>query len=242
MCGIQVGACNAHHLLADAKANLGKPHRVMQQATEARRIAVDHREHADPDAAAAAPCALQLGRNALQAHPAVVEPGLGITRHRIPGTQHGLLEPATTQQPVDEHAEREHGNDRERDGENGSVHVRAILRATPRYTLHMDVPEVNPDEAVALRAKGAAWIDVREQHEWDEAHIADTTHAPLQQSAEYVAANHPDPSTPIVVSCLSGGRSGQLVAHLREQGYTNVHNLRGGITLWIGQGRPVVTG
>jgi rhodanese-related sulfurtransferase len=106
----------------------------------------------------------------------------------------------------------------------------------------MDVPEVTPAEAVALREQGAAWIDVREQHEWDEAHIASTTHVPLQQSPEWVLRELPDRDATIVVSCLSGGRSGQLVAWLREQGYADVHNLRGGIKAWLGEGRPVEHG
>ncbi len=104
----------------------------------------------------------------------------------------------------------------------------------------MEIPEVTPDEAIALREQGAAWIDVREQHEWDEARIAGTTHVPLQQSPEWVLRELPDHDATIVVSCLSGGRSGQLVAWLREQGYADAHNLRGGIRDWMLQGREVV--
>jgi rhodanese-related sulfurtransferase len=106
----------------------------------------------------------------------------------------------------------------------------------------MDVPEVLPDAAVELRARGAAWIDVREQFEWDEARIPDTTHVPLQQSADWVLRELPDRSSPLVVSCLSGARSGNLVAWLCDQGYTDVHNLRGGLQLWSMQGRALERG
>lgn len=95
--------------------------------------------------------------------------------------------------------------------------------------------------AIALRERGATWIDVREQDEWDEAHIADTIHVPLRDAVAHVARELPDRDAPIVVSCLSGGRSGQLVAHLREVGYVDVHNLRGGIRAWVEEARPVVT-
>jgi rhodanese-related sulfurtransferase len=106
----------------------------------------------------------------------------------------------------------------------------------------MQVPEVDGDEAIALRDRGAAWLDVREAYEWDEARIPDTTHVPMQQSPAYVAANLPDLGSPIVVSCLSGARSAQVVAFLRQQGYADVHNLRGGLQLWAMQGRPVERG
>ncbi|MCB0879612.1 MAG: rhodanese-like domain-containing protein [Thermoleophilia bacterium] len=106
----------------------------------------------------------------------------------------------------------------------------------------MDVPEVDPEQAVQLRDRGAVWIDVRERFEWDEARIPDTTHVPMQQSPAYVAANHPELDSTIVVSCLSGARSGQVVAYLRQQGYTDVHNLRGGLQLWAMQGREVERG
>jgi rhodanese-related sulfurtransferase len=106
----------------------------------------------------------------------------------------------------------------------------------------MDVPEVDCSEAVAMREAGAAWIDVREPDEWADAHIADTELLPLGDAFEGIASRYPDTATPLVVSCLSGGRSGRVVSRLRSLGYTDVHNLRGGIQAWIAEGRPVVTG
>lgn len=106
----------------------------------------------------------------------------------------------------------------------------------------MDVPEVDCAEAVEMRTAGAAWIDVRELDEWRDARIADTLHIPLAAAVEGVPREWPDTSSPLVISCLSGGRSGQLVGHLRSLGYVDVHNLRGGITAWIGEGRPVEQG
>ena len=37
----------------------------------------------------------------------------------------------------------------------------------------------------------------------------------------------------IVVHCKMGGRSAAAVKYLREQGFTNAQNLRGGIIAWI---------
>lgn len=106
----------------------------------------------------------------------------------------------------------------------------------------MQVPEVDGTQAIAMRDAGATWIDVREPAEWAEWHIDGTELLPLQQAATTVLERFPDRDAPIVVSCLSGGRSGQLVAAMREAGYTDVHNLRGGISAWAAAGHPVVSG
>src|SRR5580698_1536844 len=41
-----------------------------------------------------------------------------------------------------------------------------------------------------------------------------------------------DKSKEIVVHCKMGGRSAKAVDYLRQQGFTNVHNLVGGINAW----------
>ncbi len=92
-----------------------------------------------------------------------------------------------------------------------------------------------------MHEAGAAWIDVREPEEWAEWHIDGTELLPLQQAAATVLERFEDRDAPIVVSCLSGARSGHLVAAMREAGFTDVHNLRGGIKAWVADGRPVVS-
>ena len=93
-----------------------------------------------------------------------------------------------------------------------------------------------------MREAGAAWIDVREPEEWAHAHIPDTELLPLRDAATQAPDRLASYDSQLVVSCLSGARSGQLVAHLRSLGYSDVHNLRGGIQAWISEGRPVITG
>ncbi|MDF9800066.1 rhodanese-related sulfurtransferase [Catalinimonas alkaloidigena] len=43
----------------------------------------------------------------------------------------------------------------------------------------------------------------------------------------------------IIVYCLSGGRSNQVGIQLLEAGFTNVHNLEGGMRSWKEKGFPV---
>jgi rhodanese-related sulfurtransferase len=106
----------------------------------------------------------------------------------------------------------------------------------------MDVPEVDCAQAVAMHAAGAAWIDVREPEERANAYIAESEFVPMASAAEELPRRFPDLHTPIVLSCHSGARSGHVTAYLRSLGYTDVHNLRGGLLAWAREGRPISHG
>jgi rhodanese-related sulfurtransferase len=49
------------------------------------------------------------------------------------------------------------------------------------------------------------------------------------------------PSDRFVVYCRSGVRSAQVCGFLRQQGYKEVYNLKGGIIDWYQNGHPIVT-
>jgi rhodanese-related sulfurtransferase len=84
---------------------------------------------------------------------------------------------------------------------------------------------------------GVILIDVREQWEYDEAHIPGITLIPL---AELPARIHEIPTDrEVIVTCRTGNRSGQAVSFLMEQGFDNVHNMEGGIVAWEAAGLPV---
>ncbi len=46
------------------------------------------------------------------------------------------------------------------------------------------------------------------------------------------ASSELDPAREIVVHCKMGGRSAKAVDFLKQAGFTNVHNLAGGINAW----------
>ncbi|MFW2365699.1 MAG: rhodanese-like domain-containing protein [Desulforhopalus sp.] len=45
--------------------------------------------------------------------------------------------------------------------------------------------------------------------------------------------------TPVVVYCLKGSRGALAAQALTDLGYTNIHNLQGGLLQWIATGNPV---
>ncbi|MCZ2115620.1 MAG: rhodanese-like domain-containing protein, partial [Anaerolineae bacterium] len=80
-------------------------------------------------------------------------------------------------------------------------------------------------------------IDVREPFEYDAGHIPGITLIPMGEVAQRLSEIPTDRE--VIVTCRSGNRSGQVADFLRSQGYTNIHNMEGGIVAWEKAGYPV---
>jgi molybdopterin/thiamine biosynthesis adenylyltransferase/rhodanese-related sulfurtransferase len=87
---------------------------------------------------------------------------------------------------------------------------------------------------------GAKLIDVREQHEWDEAHLEGAVHVPQAELLNRIADVAPDQAERIVLYCRTDNRSSRAADALRDLGYENVSVMRGGIVDWQESGLPVV--
>jgi rhodanese-related sulfurtransferase len=82
-------------------------------------------------------------------------------------------------------------------------------------------------------------IDVREVSEWQTERIAGSTHIPIRDLAKKIAQLPDNKGEPIVVLCAVGTRGTIAMTVLRMFGYTNVRNLKGGLTAWKAAGLPV---
>jgi len=80
-------------------------------------------------------------------------------------------------------------------------------------------------------------LDVREPYEYEAGHIPGVKLIPLGELPNRLAEVPKD--KPVIVTCRTGNRSGQAVNFLRQQGYTNVHNMSGGFVAWERAGYPV---
>ncbi|HVA38253.1 MAG TPA: rhodanese-like domain-containing protein [Candidatus Dormibacteraeota bacterium] len=97
--------------------------------------------------------------------------------------------------------------------------------------------DITPVEAKQRIAEGAVLIDVRELHEWHEAHVAEARHMPLMEVPERL---HEFPrDREVVLICRSGRRSGNACDFLVERGFDGVFNLAGGMLAWVQAGLPV---
>ncbi len=106
----------------------------------------------------------------------------------------------------------------------------------------MAVPEISVEEA-RVRLAGAQpprLIDVREAEEWEVARIAGAELLPLSQWPAIVQEKLTDPSAPLLVQCHHGVRSAQAAAFLLRAGFTDVHNVAGGIDAWSVEVDPAV--
>src|SRR5687768_3779995 len=104
------------------------------------------------------------------------------------------------------------------------------------------IEEVDPKDVHELgqNGNGAVIVDVREQHEFEEAHLPGAVHVPRGHLESRVEGLVPDRSERVILYCSSGNRSA-LAAHTMHEllGYDDVASMRGGITLWKDRGYEV---
>lgn len=99
---------------------------------------------------------------------------------------------------------------------------------------------ISIQDAYALYQRGEAFfLDVREQDEWAEYHVPNTTLIPLGQLAARVSEIPVAKDAPIVVVCRSGNRSDEGRDILKRAGFTNVASMDGGLKTWRSLGYPI---
>jgi rhodanese-related sulfurtransferase len=99
------------------------------------------------------------------------------------------------------------------------------------------VPEVDIEQADQQFRDGAQLVDVREQEEWNEAHIPGTLHIPLGDLAR--RTGELDASRPVVAVCRSGNRSKTAVQILERAGIKDASSMAGGVIAWAQAGKPL---
>jgi rhodanese-related sulfurtransferase len=75
-------------------------------------------------------------------------------------------------------------------------------------------------------------IDVRENDEWNAGHIMGAVHIPLSEISDRVGELAKYQNSPIITQCRSGSRSAKAAGLLKIAGFTNVHNMDGGLNAW----------
>lgn len=99
-------------------------------------------------------------------------------------------------------------------------------------------PEVDVHTVATVKDRDDVYVlDVREQWEYDEGHIPGVTLLPMGEVPARLDEIPTDKE--VIVTCRSGNRSGQVTDFLRQSGFDNVHNMRGGIVAWEEAGYEV---
>lgn len=86
-------------------------------------------------------------------------------------------------------------------------------------------------------------LDVREQYEYNEGHLCNSTLIPVSQINARIDELEPYNDTEIIVYCRSGSRSAQASQNLADNhNFTKIYNMLGGISAWISAGYEVCNG
>jgi len=99
------------------------------------------------------------------------------------------------------------------------------------------VPEI--DVATLAQRREVPLIDVREAHEYEEAHVPGALLLPMSEIADRV--DELPAGGEVFLICRTGARSMRVAEHLRAQGIEAV-NVAGGTMAWVEAGHPTATG
>jgi rhodanese-related sulfurtransferase len=129
---------------------------------------------------------------------------------------------------------------------NNDMHM-AFLRTLTAFTLAAlcalafaaNFNNIDPQQAQAMFRQGAPILDVREPHEYAEAHAPGSLLVPLGQLASRANEFRAFENKPIILICRSGQRSSAAAEMLAQQGFKVVYNVQGGIIAWDKAGLPL---
>jgi rhodanese-related sulfurtransferase len=90
-----------------------------------------------------------------------------------------------------------------------------------------------------MNQAGTLVLDVRENDEFAAGHLPKARHIPLKELEARLPELAKFKDKPVIVTCRSGARSGSACRALRKAGFTQVHNLKGGVPAWQQANLPV---
>jgi rhodanese-related sulfurtransferase len=106
------------------------------------------------------------------------------------------------------------------------------------------VRELTVDDVKAKLDRGDRFllIDVREDGEWAQDHVAGAVHLGKGVLERDIEGRVPDKGAELVLYCGGGFRSALAADALQKMGYTNVWSMDGGIRDWRAKGFPLTRG
>lgn len=114
--------------------------------------------------------------------------------------------------------------------------VKAELDYRSNRSMH-----VIPMDAIRLinNNDDALIVDVRESGDFGKGHIKGATNLPLSTMKDKLDSLTQNKDSVVLAYCNSGATSSRACRMLMQAGYTNVHNIAGGINAWLEAKLPV---
>ena len=89
---------------------------------------------------------------------------------------------------------------------------------------------------------GAQLIDVRTPGEYETGHLKNAINIDFNSDGFKEQISKMKKSSPILIYCLSGGRSASAADEMETMGFTEIYNLDGGIMKWQSEGKSLEIG
>ena len=95
-------------------------------------------------------------------------------------------------------------------------------------------------EATRLMNQGSTLVlDIREGDEFTQGHLPRARHIPLSQLSNRLDEIGKFKDKPVIVTCKTGARAGAAARALKQAGFNQVYQLRGGVAAWEQASLPV---
>lgn len=91
--------------------------------------------------------------------------------------------------------------------------------------------EITSEELKNKIDQGAVLIDVRSKQEYNEGHLIGAINIPEYEIDSRIEKEISKKNQLIVVYCQYGSRSRNVYTKMKQKGYTNIYNLRGGLEM-----------
>lgn len=114
----------------------------------------------------------------------------------------------------------------------GVVAALIVLIIISQMKLKKEIVSLNEQDFKANMRKGQL-IDVRNKKEYEAGHINGARNIPISMLSRNIKKLRTD--QPIYLYCASGTRSKRAGVILISKGYTQIFDLRGGISSWTGK-------
>jgi molybdopterin/thiamine biosynthesis adenylyltransferase/rhodanese-related sulfurtransferase len=116
-----------------------------------------------------------------------------------------------------------------------------LIKKAKEQITEVDPREVHDTMGNGHR-EGTVLVDVREEHEFAEAHLPGAVHVPRGHLESRIEGAAGDKSSRVILYCASGNRSALAAKTLIDElGYERAESMTGGITLWKDRGYEVET-
>lgn len=101
---------------------------------------------------------------------------------------------------------------------------------------------VSPQDAIRLMNRGALVIDIRPADRYEAGHISGARRMDGEQILKAGETLKKYKQKPLIVYCESGSLAMSATRQLKDQGFAQAFNLRGGIAAWRSDNLPLEKG